>query len=419
MQNCLTCASSGHTQKPRHTFNVAGAFGILLRRLTQARVFLLPFIPGSRIEEHRPGWDTVAHTIQPGCTQRNRLVALIHSEVMRLLTNSLRTSRQGSKPSPAHLARVSILNSEDRRALHERHIAEICNARKGCPGKLRACLEDCISEPSKLLKHNPVEVGISAESRRAEPGIPLKDSLTELCSLRKIRPEEVRITAKGRSAKPHIRRKRNIAEVRVPSKRSLMEFRISVEGRIREARIMVKRRTGKVRVPTERRTREVGTRKARPVEAHRPSERHPTEADIRRECRLAKVGILREGGLIEVRVLREVHLIACPRKRNKRRPAERGVAVEPRPTKILVLREGRPAKVRRARKAYVAEHCGLLGGYTGKARGPAEQRLGEHRRAVEDRRGEVRFIVERGGGEYCLSAEGDRREAGYARGVQA
>ena len=170
---------------------------------------------------------------------------------------------------------------------------------------------------------------------------------------------------------------------------------------------------------TERRTREVGSLKARPVEARRPRERHPTEADMRRERRLTKVGILREGRVIEVRSLREIHLVARPRQRNKRRPAERGVAVEPRPTKILVLREGRPAKVRRARKAYVAEHCGLLGDYTGKARDPAEQRLGEHRRAVEDRRGEVRFIVERGGGEYCLSAEGNRREAGYARGVQA
>ena len=138
---------------------------------------------------------------------------------------------------------------------------------------------------------------------------------------------------------------------------------------------------------------------------------------MRRERRLTKVGILREGRVTEVRVLREVHLIARPRKRNKRRPAERGVAVEPRPTKILVLCEGRPAKVRRARKAHVAEHCGLLGHYTGKARGPAEQRLREHRRTVEDRRGEVRFIVERGGGEHCLSVKGDRREAGYARGV--
>ena len=139
-----------------------------------------------------------------------------------------------------------------------------------------------------------------------------------------------------------------------------------------------------IRALTERRIREVGTLKARPVEAHRPRERHHTEADIRRERRFAKVGILREGRVTEVRVLREVHLIACPRKRNKRRPAEHGVAVEPRPTKILVLREGRPAKVRRARKAYVAEHCGLLGDYTGKARDPAELRLGEHRRAVED-----------------------------------
>ena len=170
---------------------------------------------------------------------------------------------------------------------------------------------------------------------------------------------------------------------------------------------------------TERRTLEVGSLKARPVEAHRTRERRPTEADMRRERRLTKVGILREGRVTEVRSLREVHLIARPRKRNKRRPAERGVAVELRPTKILVLSEGRPAKVRRARKAYVAEHCGLLGDYTGKARGPAEKRLGEHRRAVEDRRGEVCLIVERGGGEYCLSVEGDRREAGYARGVQA
>lgn len=169
---------------------------------------------------------------------------------------------------------------------------------------------------------------------------------------------------------------------------------------------------------TERRIREVGALKARPVEAHRPRERRLVEADMRRERRLTKVGILREGRVTEVRSLREVHLIARPRKCNKRRPAERGVAVEPRPTKILVLREGRPAKVRRARKAYVAEHCGLLGDYTGKARDPAEQRLGEHRRTVEDRRGEVHLIVERGGGEYCLSVEGDRREAGYARGVQ-
>lgn len=174
-----------------------------------------------------------------------------------------------------------------------------------------------------------------------------------------------------------------------------------------------------IRLLTERRIREVGALKARPVEAHLPRERRLVEADMRRERRLTKVGILREGRVTEVRSLREVHLIARPRKRNKRRPAERGVAVEPRPTKILVLREGRSAKVRRARKAYVAEHCGLLGDYTGKARGPAEQRLGEHRRAVEDRRGEVCFIVERGGGEYCLSAEGNRREAGYACGVQA
>ena len=174
-----------------------------------------------------------------------------------------------------------------------------------------------------------------------------------------------------------------------------------------------------IRLLTEHRIREVGALKARPVEAHLPRERRLVEADMRRERRLTKVGILREGRVTEVRVLREVHLIARPRKRNKRRPAERGVAVEPRPTKILVLREGRPAKVRRARKAHVAEHCGLLGGYTCKARGPAEQRLGEHRRTVEDRRGEVCFIVERGGGEHCLSVKGDCREAGYACGVQA
>ena len=59
---------------------------------------------------------------------------------------------------------------------------------------------------------------------------------------------------------------------------------------------------------TERRTREVGSLKARPVEARRPRERHPTEADKRCERRLAKVGILREGDLIEVRSLREVHI---------------------------------------------------------------------------------------------------------------
>ena len=59
---------------------------------------------------------------------------------------------------------------------------------------------------------------------------------------------------------------------------------------------------------TERRTREVGSLKARPVEAHRPRERHHTEADMRCERRLAKVGILREGDLIEVRSLREVHI---------------------------------------------------------------------------------------------------------------
>lgn len=135
-----------------------------------------------------------------------------------------------------------------------------------------------------------------------------------------------------------------------------------------------------IRLLTERRIREVGALKARPVEVHRPRERRLVEADMRRERRLTKVGALREGRVTEVRVLREVHLIARPRKRNKRRPAERGVAVEPRPTKILVLREGRPAKVRRARKTYVAEHCGLLGDYTGKARDPAEQRLREHRR---------------------------------------
>ena len=175
----------------------------------------------------------------------------------------------------------------------------------------------------------------------------------------------------------------------------------------------------KISLLTELRIRKVGSRKARPVEAHRPRERRPTEADKCRERRLTKVGALRECRVSEVRVLREVHVIARPYNRKKTRPAERGVAVEPCPTKILVLREGRPAKVRRAHKAYVAEHCGLLGGYTGKARDPAEQRLGEHRRTVEDRRGEVCFIVERGGGEYCLSVEGDRREAGYACGVQA
>lgn len=87
----------------------------------------------------------------------------------------------------------------------------------------------------------------------------------------------------------------------------------------------------------ERRTLEVGS-----LKAHLPRERRLVEADMRRERRLTKVGILREGRVIEVRSLREVHLIARPRKRNKRRPAERGVAVEPRPTKILVLREGRP-----------------------------------------------------------------------------
>ena len=173
-----------------------------------------------------------------------------------------------------------------------------------------------------------------------------------------------------------------------------------------------------IRAMTECHILEVGALKARPVEAHLPRERRLVEADMRRERRLTKVGILREGRVTEVRSLREVHLIARPRKRNKRRPAERGVDLEPRPTKILVLREGRPAKVRRARKAHAAEHCGLLGDYTGKARDPAEQRLGEHRRTVEDRCSKVRFIVERGGGEYCISAEGDRREAGYARGVQ-
>ena len=187
----------------------------------------------------------------------------------------------------------------------------------------------------------------------------------------------------------------------------------SLEGRpsVREASLP------KICPLAEHRIREVGSLKARPVEAHRPCKRHPTKANTRCECRLTKVGILRECRVTEVRVLREVHLIARPRKRNKRRPTEIRRLSEARLTKIRELREGRLAKVRRARKAYVAEYCGLLGGYTGKARDPAEQRLGEHRRAVEDRRGEVRFIVERGGGEYCLSAEGDRREAGYACGV--
>ena len=66
--------------------------------------------------------------------------------------------------------------------------------------------------------------------------------------------------------------------------------------------------------------------------------------------------------------------------------------------------------------AYVAEHCGLLGDYTGKAR-PAEQRLGEHRRTVEDRRGEVPSSWNVEAVNTCLSVEGDCREAGYACGV--
>lgn len=174
-----------------------------------------------------------------------------------------------------------------------------------------------------------------------------------------------------------------------------------------------------IRPLTERRIREVGALKPHPVEAHLPRECPPVEANTRRECRLTKVGILREDRVTEVRVLREVLITARPQQLNKRRLAKRGVAVELSPTKLCEPCEGRPAKVRRARKARADEHSGLLGGYTGKARGPAEQRLGEHRGAVEDRCGEVRFIVERGGGEYCLSVEGDRREAGYARGAQA
>ena len=99
------------TRKGPTTHSTWRGLWILLRRLTQARVFLLPFIPRSRIEEHRPGWDAVAHAVQPGCTQRNRLAALAHREVMRLLTGRPRTCRQHSEPSSVHLTRLNILSA--------------------------------------------------------------------------------------------------------------------------------------------------------------------------------------------------------------------------------------------------------------------------------------------------------------------
>ena len=77
------------TRKGPTTHSRGGGLWILLRGCTQARVFFPLFIPGIRVEEYRTDRDTVAHAVQPGCTQRNRLAALVHREVMRLLTGRI------------------------------------------------------------------------------------------------------------------------------------------------------------------------------------------------------------------------------------------------------------------------------------------------------------------------------------------
>ena len=161
------CFYRPQTKAPPHVQR-GGAFGILLRRLTDAGVLLLLFIPGIRVVQHR--------------------------------------AERENERSVKKLCRAAAEAVRALRARLEQVILRICLRREPCP---------------------------------------------PLLSLR---------ATKGRL---------NVREASLPE----------------------------IRLLTERRIREVGSLKARPVEVHRPRERHLTEADTRRERRLTKVGILREGAL--------------------------------------------------------------------------------------------------------------------------